>query len=87
MRSLEKRVDTIAIAIQEVHPDYSQRILSRMEDLERLARGHANSVMGILNNQTHALESAVFKARAESVKVFGQLSEASERHRRDGAAL
>ena len=49
------RIEALDIAVQEVHPQYANRILDRMADLEKHARRQANQVFAIFEAQSHCL--------------------------------
>jgi hypothetical protein len=87
VQPIEERMDALDAAIRDIHPDYAERVLSRMAELESTTRQHANKVFQVLHNQTTAMEASVAKAETAAHRVSSHLQQAAERHHREAAAL
>ena len=83
LQELEARIESLDIAVQEVHPKYANRILDRMADLEKHARKQANQVFAIFEAQRKELSQAYWVGE-NSIK---RLNEAAEQHQNDAGAL
>ena len=87
-------MQALDVGLQEVHPEYAERILSRMHDLEDPTRQHANNVSRVLTNQRAAChdivqqcKDLVSQAAIDADAACQRLDAAAERHQKDGAAL
>ena len=94
LKNLEDRVESLDVGLQEVHPDYADRILGRMHELEEVTREHSNKVFRVLTNQREACQDIVKECQAivsqastDADAACRRLDEAADRHQRDGAAL
>ena len=83
LQDLEARIEALDIAVQEVHPQYANRILDRMVEIEKHARRQANQVFQILEAQRKELKIA-YDVGENSIK---RLNEAAERHQNEAGAL
>ena len=87
LRDIEAHLDSLDCAIRELHPEFSRRIVARLEDLEVTCRGHANAVFQVLTNQRAAVEAVVSKASTAADEACARLAAAADRHQQQGAEL
>ena len=87
LRDIEAHLDSLDCAIRELHPEFSRRIVARLEDLEVTCRGHANAVFQVLTNQRAAVEAVVSKASTAADEACARLAAAADRHQQQGADL
>lgn len=87
LRTLEARVESLDGAVQELHPDYSARVVARVTEIEETCRTHANSVLQVLTNQRLGVESAATKAAGMANDACARLERSSTRHEEQAAAL
>ena len=94
LKDLEDRVEALDAGLQEVHPEYANRILDRMHELEEVTRQHANSVFRVLTDQKDACQDIVDQckeivgqAAVDADAACQRLDAAAERHQNDGSAL
>ena len=94
LKDLEDRVEALDAGLQEVHPEYANRILDRMHELEEVTRQHANSVFRVLTNQKDACQDIVdqckeivAQAAVDADAACQRLDAAADRHQNDGSAL
>ena len=94
LNDLEDRVESLDVGLQEVHPEYANRILGRMHELENLTRQHANNVFQVLTNQRDAChdivkecKDLVSQAAIDADAACKRLDDAADRHQKDGAAV
>ena len=87
LRKLECGVETLDIAVRELHPDHTSRIVERITELEEKCRNHANSVFRVLTNQRQGVEAVATKASTMAIEACARLDQASERHETQAAML
>ena len=94
MKSLEDRVQALDVGLQEVHPEYANRILTRMHEVEKVTRGHANEVLRIIQKQKDDFNDVfaeckkiVGEAAMDADRACQRLDAAAQRHQSDGACL
>ena len=87
LRDIDERLDSLDCAIREVHPQFSRRIVERLEHLEATCRGHANAVFQVLSNQSARVEAVVSKASTAADEACARLAAAADRHQQQGADL
>ena len=87
LRDIEERLDSLHCAIRELHPEFSRRIVARLEELEVTCRGHANAVFQVLASQRAAVEAVVSKASTAADEACARLAAAADRHQQQGAEL
>ena len=95
---IEARLDALDAAIRDIHPDYSNRILDRMTELEETCREHAHRVMRCIDNQkkdlvesadrvSNHVEIAVCDLERRTAKAIERFEEVTQRHQTDAKAL
>ena len=94
----EARLDALDAAVREIHPQYSDRILDRMSELEGTCRDHANRVMMCIDNQkkdmiaaannvSKHVEHAVSDLEKRTAAAIERFHEVAHRHQTDAKAL
>ena len=64
LRPVHERLDALEAAIGDINPDYANRTLDYMRELEATTRSHANKVLDCLHNQTTAVNTSIQQAVA-----------------------
>ena len=87
LRDIDAHLESLDCAIRELHPEFSSRIVLRLEELEATCRGHANAVCSVLANQRLAVEAVVSKATTAADEACARLAAAADRHQQQGTEL
>ena len=94
LQELEARIEALDIAVQEVHPQYANRILDRMHELERHTRRQASQALDHMHELERLARKHCDKALTtvekmmrewanEAEKSIARFNEAAEQHRRE----
>ena len=87
LRELELRIESLDVAVREIHPDYVPGIIARTTELENLCREHVNSTCRVLENQRRGVETVVKEAEARAESAVASLMKAANRHHEEAHNL
>ena len=87
MAEVERRLDSLDNAIQEVHPDYAGPVVERLGHLEETVRSHANKTFEIFKKYSAHVEDLARRTTKEAEDALARLAAAADRHQTQGAFL
>ena len=94
LQPLWEKIWNLEGAIGDLHPEYSQRTVTRMEELADLTKNHANDVLRIANDQKVALGKVVHESKQchamleeTTSRCQKSLEEATARHYKEAHEL
>ena len=87
LRELELRIESLDVAVREIHPDYVPGIIARTTELEKLCREHVNSTCRVLENQRLGVKTVVKEAEARAESAVASLMKAANRHHEEAHNL